>query len=217
MKPENILAVDLATGAIAAALLHADGATFTADDPGQTPHSQTLLPLLKALLDEAGLQWRDIGLFALGAGPGSFTGIRIAAATLAGLNAPIGRRPILHLSSLAITAGQVEQPGELWVIEDARAGDAYVGHYQDGTALEEDCCLRWDEITELPKGAFACHNEPANDLPGWQRLPLTLPRSQALANSVRAGVENLDDPASLPRYPEPAYLQASQAERNAHA
>ena len=215
MKPANILAVDLASGAIAAALLRADGGLFTADDTHTKPHSQTLLPLLKQLMAEAALHWNELELFALGAGPGSFTGIRIAAATLAGLNAPIGKR-FLHLSSLAVTARQVESREPVWVIEDARAGDAYVGCYRNGEPLQEDRCLRWDEVAQFPPAAFACHNEPAVELVGWQRLPLALPRSQALADATRAALDRLDDIGSLPRYPQPAYLQASQAERNAH-
>jgi len=212
----NILAADLATGNIATCLLRADGERFLADLPGDKPHSQTLLPLLRQLLDDAGLQWNDLGLFALGAGPGSFTGIRIAAATLAGLNAPLGLR-FLHLSSLAITARQVKDSDPLWIIEDARAGDAYVGHYRDGAAVEPDSCHRWEDVAAMTPASFACHNNPAIDMAQWQRLQLTTPRSQALAAAVEAALATTADIDSLPTYPEPAYLQVSQAERNAHA
>jgi len=212
----NILAVDLATGAIAASLLCHDDRLFTVDDAGMTPHSQTLLPLLRELMQQADLGWNDLGLLALGAGPGSFTGIRIAAATLAGLNAPLGLR-FLHLSSLAITARQLEGSDPVWVIEDARAGDAYVGRYRAGSAMEEDSCRRWEEVAAMPAASFACHNEPAIDMTGWQRLPLAKPRSQALAETVDAALASTLDIDSLPRHPEPAYLQVSQAERNAHA
>ncbi len=48
-------------------------------------HSQTLLPMVEFLLDKFNLSPADIDLFAVAAGPGSFTGVRIGAATIKGL------------------------------------------------------------------------------------------------------------------------------------
>lgn len=48
-------------------------------------HSETLLPTVEAVLRAAGRQAREVGLFACTAGPGSFTGVRIGAATVKGL------------------------------------------------------------------------------------------------------------------------------------
>ena len=48
-------------------------------------HSETLLPMVEAVLRAAGRQVGDIGLFACTVGPGSFTGVRIGAATVKGL------------------------------------------------------------------------------------------------------------------------------------
>ena len=48
-------------------------------------HSQTLLPMVEFLLDKFDLSPVDIDLFAVAAGPGSFTGVRIGAATVKGL------------------------------------------------------------------------------------------------------------------------------------
>lgn len=48
-------------------------------------HSETLLPMISVLLRHIGITAKDIDLFACSAGPGSFTGVRIGAATVKGL------------------------------------------------------------------------------------------------------------------------------------
>jgi len=210
----NILALDTAFGEISACIHTAEGSFLSAvgTEHGKT-RSTSIVPLLDGLLDRAGITWNQLDLMALGAGPGSFTGLRIAAATLAGINSGM-KLPILHLSSLAITARQADITDPLWVLEDARAGEAFVGLYHAGLAKGEDRCLRWDEVTvELESGAFVCHNEPPVALDGWQRLPLTIPRSKALLAEALAEMDRVEE-SQLLHYPEPVYLQRSQAEKN---
>ncbi|ATX78499.1 tRNA threonylcarbamoyladenosine biosynthesis protein TsaB [Mariprofundus aestuarium] len=214
MKPDNILALDTAFGEISACIHTAEGSFLSAaaTEHGKT-RSTSIVPMLNGLLNRAGLTWNQLDLMALGAGPGSFTGLRIAAATLAGINSGM-KLPILHLSSLAITARQADVSDPLWVLEDARAGEAFAGLYQEDLVVGEDRCLRWDEvIAELEPGLFACHNEPPVTLAGWQRMPLTMTRSEALLAAALAELERADLP-TLPCYPEPVYLQRSQAEKN---
>ncbi len=219
----NILALDTACGAIAACLL-SGGRTFETESDGSEnaspldngkSRSTVIVPILSGLLDEAGLGWDELELLALGAGPGSFTGLRIGAATLAGMNAGL-KLPILHLSSLAITARQCHYEGPLHVLEDARAGELFYGCYDDGVAVEEDCCLQWSELGKVEAGAFCAHAEPPVALQGWQRIRLEKSRSRALAEVTKTACANLSGPDALHRYPHPAYLQLSQAERNAN-
>jgi len=124
----NILALDAACGEIAACIIrHGHRHILQADDASNTgvTRSTAIIPALNQLLEQAGLNWKQLDVLALGAGPGSFTGLRIAAATLAGLNAGL-RLPIIHLSSLAITARQTETKGPVRVLEDARAGEVFL-------------------------------------------------------------------------------------------
>ena len=66
-------------------------------------HSTTLLPAVEFLLEQAGKTVRDVELFALAAGPGSFTGVRIGAGTVKGL--ALGRNvPCIGVSSLEMMA-----------------------------------------------------------------------------------------------------------------
>lgn len=212
----NILALDTAFGEISACMQTADGSFLTAAIPEQgKTRSTAIVPLLAELLEQAGLTWNQLDLLALGAGPGAFTGLRIAAATLAGINSGLNL-PMLHLSSLAITARQCDSSEAVWVLEDARAGEAFVGCYQNGSPGCEDRCLTWHEVMEMQPGEFICHNAVPVALDGWTRLPLTVSRSQSLLTATLAELDALESISQLPRYPAPVYLQRSQAEKNLH-
>jgi len=216
IEEKNILSLDTAFGEISASLLKGGEPFLTRADSsanGKT-RSTTIVPMLAELLDQAELKWDELDLLALGAGPGAFTGLRIAAATLAGINSGL-KLPMLHLSSLAITARQAATSKPLWVIEDARAGEAFVGCYEAGESIHKDSCISWQEVTEMQTGLFASHNEPASEMPGWQRIPLLIERSAALLAETEYALEKCSI-NSLPIYPEPVYLQRSQAEKNLH-
>ena len=173
--------------------------------------STAIVPLMQDVLSRAGLNWQDLHALALGAGPGSFTGLRIAAATLAGINSTL-KLPIIHLSSLAITARQSDVGESLWVLEDARVGEVFVGHYGQHQAMQADACLNWSDIEAGEINQFCCHAEPPVAMDKSMRVALTLQRSAALAIEVRAVAANHVD---QPHYPSPVYLQVSQAERHA--
>ncbi len=220
--PSRILALDTASGEIAACVIHNGNchASSQHEDNGGKTRSTRIVPMLAALLEQAGLRWQQLDALALGAGPGSFTGVRIAAATLAGVNAGL-HLPIIHLSSLAITARQADSTAPVRVLEDARAGEVFCGYYRHGNMLEADSCLNWAQIETLTPGLYCCHNEPATELAHWQRQALTLPRSKALALETQAVCAQVvciqtGDWRAMPVYPEPVYLQLSQAERNVH-
>ena len=133
-----VLALDTATETIAAGL-HAGAADFTLSAPGGALASTQLLPLLRTLLDRAGLQWRDLRSIAYGQGPGAFTGLRTACAVAQGLGYGIGCR-LLPLDSLLIVAedARVQARGQahatdgfdVAVAMDARMDEAYAARYR---------------------------------------------------------------------------------------
>ena len=105
-----------------------------------TPREQTaqLLPLTSSLLRSAGLALQDLDAIAFGRGPGSFTGLRIAAAAAQGLGLATGL-PLLPVSSLAATAQglwRTHRSSNTLVCVDARMGEVYWAAFemQDGLA-----------------------------------------------------------------------------------
>jgi tRNA threonylcarbamoyladenosine biosynthesis protein TsaB len=103
-------------------------------------HGAHLPGALGDLLLAAGVRLADIEGYAVGLGPGSFTGLRVGLATWKGL-AYANRRPIAGVSSLgamALAASADAPPGALLLpLLDARKGEIYAGFYRvAGGALE---------------------------------------------------------------------------------
>jgi len=70
-------------------------------------HASQLLPRIAELLEEAGLEARELHGLVVGRGPGSFTGVRIAAATARGLSTSL-ELPLWALGSLAAGAASID-------------------------------------------------------------------------------------------------------------
>jgi len=112
--------------------LHVDGTVR--QELIRTPREQTgqLLPLTAQLMSSAGLSFRDLDAIAFGKGPGSFTGLRIAAAAAQGLGMAT-ELPLLPVSSLAAMAqGLWRNHGvsSTLVCVDARMGEVYWGAFE---------------------------------------------------------------------------------------
>ncbi len=125
-----ILALDSTATAAAAALLR-DGVLISKDmhDDGNT-HSSTLLPMIERLLCDSGLTVNDIDLFAASAGPGSFTGVRIGAATIKGL-AFGKKKPCVAVSALhALAYNMRDTDGYVCALMDARRGQFYTATFE---------------------------------------------------------------------------------------
>jgi len=104
-------------------------------------HSQQILPMIDKLLVRNSCKLSDLDAIAYGRGPGSFTGVRIAASTVQGL-AFGANLPVVQVSTLAAMARQVyAQTGieEHLVLIDARMKEVYMGHFKviNGVAIEQ--------------------------------------------------------------------------------
>jgi tRNA threonylcarbamoyladenosine biosynthesis protein TsaB len=120
--PMNILAVDTSADLCSVALLTGDGEIARDREAGQR-HSSMLLPMVEEVLSEAQLTLQQLDGIAYGAGPGSFTGLRIACGVVQGL-AFAAELPVYGVSSLLALA---EASGAEKVIAalDARMGEIY--------------------------------------------------------------------------------------------
>jgi tRNA threonylcarbamoyladenosine biosynthesis protein TsaB len=129
----NLLGFDTATAASAACVLREDGQAFEvvpgADRLELPPaHAGELMPAIHEAMERAGLGFHQIGAIGVGAGPGSFTGLRIGVATARALAGAAGAelRPV---SSLKALAAGIEAPVRLPLI-DARRGELFAALYE---------------------------------------------------------------------------------------
>lgn len=149
----NILAIDTATEACSVALLRGKSTETSAQtgspeelidsifDICPQQQSQQILPMIDTILCRHNLVPADLLGIAFGCGPGSFTGVRIAASTVQGL-AFGANLPVVQVSTLAAMAQQVySQTGceEQLVLIDARMKEVYMGHFKvvDGLATAQ--------------------------------------------------------------------------------
>ena len=122
----NLLALDTSTEYLSLAISRGDK-VFTFDTHAGQTHSQIILPQIQALLDSANLTLKDLDGIAFGAGPGSFTGVRIAAGVVQGLAFGAGL-PVVGVCTLLALA-QASQASKVIACLDARMGEVYHAVY----------------------------------------------------------------------------------------
>ncbi len=147
----NLLALETSTdvGSIA---LWRNGEVLLRACPTGISHSATLLPLIAATMAEAGLGFADLHGIAFGAGPGSFTGLRVACGVAQGLafahDLPL--LPVGTLDALAFSSGG----DRVLVALDARMGEVYFACFVAGLALG-------------PVGVYSPSAVPLPESGGW--------------------------------------------------
>lgn len=122
----KLLAIDTATEACSAALLHDGGLTERYELIGRG-HAEHLLPMVDDLLAEAGWGLDALDAIAFGRGPGSFTGLRIAAGVTQGLaaGAALPVMPVSDLGAIALAGARLSGTQRVLVCMDARMGQVY--------------------------------------------------------------------------------------------
>jgi tRNA threonylcarbamoyl adenosine modification protein YeaZ len=101
----RVLAIDTALAACSAAVLDTVYGGIVASEslPMVRGHAEALMPLIKRVMDEAGLGFADIDRVAVTTGPGSFTGLRVGIAAARGI-ALSADKPAVGLSTLSVYA-----------------------------------------------------------------------------------------------------------------
>jgi len=138
----KILGIESAALTASAAILVDGVITAEYSTNFKKTHSQTLLPMIEELFRMTGLTPQDMDAVAVSEGPGSFTGLRIGAATAKGIAFAINK-PIIPVSTLAAMAyGLFDSASLICPIMDAKRDQVYTGSYV------------------FKKGAFSCISEP---------------------------------------------------------
>lgn len=225
----NILALESSATACSAALCR-DGELLaqSCQNSGLT-HSRTLLPMVNDMLHNCGESLERVDVIAVAAGPGSFTGLRIGAATAKGL-AWAGDKPCAPCSTLESMAWPLAHlEGKLIVCAmDARRKQVYNALFRArGDALERLCPDRalslaelGEELKKFPEskivvgdGARLCYNTLREEITGLSLAPVHL-RMQSAWGVARAAEELIKTGGLVPAADlVPDYHRLSQAER----
>ena len=224
----NILAVDTAGKTAGVALLQDDRLLYEVYLDGGMTHSETLMPMIDSCLKMCGLTCADIDLYAVNAGPGSFTGLRIGVAAAKGL-AWAAELPCAGCSTLEAMAWSLAGfQGEVCAAMDARRHQVYNARFQvNGTAphrLTPDRAIALADLvkelegTSVPQivvgdGAQLCYDAlTAAGIPAILAPPNL--RMQSAWGVARMGLELARTGQTVsPGELVPVYHRLSQAER----
>jgi tRNA threonylcarbamoyladenosine biosynthesis protein TsaB len=149
----TLVGFDTSTAATRACVLRSDGQAFEHVPPAarlmEPPgHSRELLPLVAELMEQAAVGWADVDGIAVGAGPGTFTGLRIGVATARALATAAGLpvHPVESLAALAAAAAP-DEPRVLALI-DAKRGELFAALFEDGEHVVEPFVARPEQLEE---------------------------------------------------------------------
>lgn len=115
-------------------------------------HSETLMPILKQILEKNSLVLKDFDLIAIDIGPGSFTGIRIGVATAKAFSDSL-TIPCVGIDSLEILAYQIKEPSIVCSAIDCKNDNCYFALYElrnnEYVILEAPSAKTKQEVTDL--------------------------------------------------------------------
>ena len=193
-------------------------------------HSQTLLPMLDALGSMIELDLNTIDAIAVAAGPGSFTGLRIASATAKGIGLSLGCPIILVPTVDAIAFNMWGNSGIICPIMDARRGQVYTGLYsfsEDGSfnVLREQCAVDFHDIAADINARGEAVTFLGDGVPVFKELideiitvpvrlaPAHLNRQHASSVATLGSIYYKNGECETAAEHRPEYLRLSQAER----
>lgn len=199
-------------------------------------HSETLLELTDAALRAVRITPSQVDVFAVTAGPGSFTGLRIGMALVKGL-AAANSTPCVPVSTLHALAESVDAAGLIVPAMDARRGEVYTAAFEKGadgtlTRLRDDTAesaaaavefaAAWcaqhpgKTVTLAGDGAHLCHAAWLKRTDAGDRVHLADAdiRTRAAAAAARIGGQQAAQGFAVPADElRPDYHRLCQAER----
>jgi tRNA threonylcarbamoyladenosine biosynthesis protein TsaB len=175
-----ILAVDTSTQAGSLAVLRGAQVLGEVSTWTEETYSSRMFRHLEFLLRELKLEMKQFDLYAVAAGPGSFTGLRVGLTAVKGW-AEVYGKPIAAVSGLEAVAAQARTPVR-WLVPviDARRGQVFGGIYERG---ERGLVLRGPEVVMAPEEFL---NEVRTKLAD-EALAFVTPTPEAIAGHVAAG------------------------------
>jgi tRNA threonylcarbamoyladenosine biosynthesis protein TsaB len=216
-----VLALDTSSPSGSLAVLRDEKVVGVVSTSTGEVYSSRMFRELDFLLGELSLRMEELELFAVAAGPGSFTGLRVGLAAVKGW-AEVYRKPIAAVSALEAVAVQARSNAALMVpVLDARRGQLYFGLYRrvtGGAPGENRLVLDGEEYVMTPAEFFEALRERARGaecaiVTPHPELFSGVASRDEIANLLRAAVE----PASSVLAPFIGQLGFQQAQRGALA
>ena len=228
----RILALETSARSVSCAVTEDGAVLASAFQCTGLTHSRTLLPMVDAMLRNAEIARESIDLYAVSAGPGSFTGLRIGVSALKGL-AWAADKPCVGVSTLYAMAQNLAHADALLVCAmDARRSQVYNALFEakDGrlTRLTPDRAIGLDELAAelqgdarrtlvLGDGAALAHGCLTENGVACALAPAALRYQNAVGVALAAAEAAERGEAVSAQELAISYLRVSQAERERRA
>ena len=167
---------------------------------GKRTLSRRLLGEVDSLLTRNSLTLADVTAFAVGVGPGSFTGVRVGVTTAKTL-AQVTGKPLIGIGTLAAYASPWPDQGSgeiVAVVLPSRRGEVYAALFQNGDCLEEPFAAPIEDLTvrlQTMERVIVCGD--TRQLPGWKGTALTQlwtpPEGMATLSAQRLAAGEADE------------------------
>ena len=225
----KILAIDSSGLVATVALLDQDILVGEYTIHNKKTHSQTLLPMIDAMLSMAEVPVEELDALAVSAGPGSFTGLRIGSATAKGLGLAL-KKPLVAVPTVdALAYNLYDAQGLICPIMDARRKQVYTGIYrfeehqlmtlkeQWAAPIEElleELNQRGEMVTFLGDGVPVFRELIAEKLQvPYSFAPAHVNKQRAAAVAALGSIYYKEGRTETAMEHIPEYLRVSQAER----
>ncbi len=188
-------------------------------------HSQTLMPMVENTINESGISAKDIDLFAITHGPGSFTGVRIGIASVKGMADALNKK-CLAVSTLEAIAEPLKNEDVIaCAVMDARCNQVYTASFNMGNRLCEDKAILITELGEELKqynkkivligdGSVLCYEKLKENI---QQIEIAdenirYVHASSIGFIAEEKIRNCEEPINSAKLV-PFYLRLPQAER----
>ena len=165
----NLLALETSTDACSVAL-SCRGAVYERHEVEAKAHTRRLIPMIREILEEGGVELADLDAIVVGNGPGSFIGMRIGASVAQGLayGANLGIVPVSSLAAVAAEAFEQSDEPKILVAQDAHMNEVYLQSFARGEGNMPRAC---GETVLQPVARIELLEKTGVAGAGWHRYP----------------------------------------------
>lgn len=188
-------------------------------------HSQTLMPMVEEAIKESGISVKEIDLFAITNGPGSFTGVRIGISCAKGMADALNKKCVAVSTLEAIAEPLKNQDVIACAVMDARCNQVYTAIFNKGNRLCEDKAVLIDELGEELKqydkkivfigdGSVLCYEKLCGIIQNCEVADekIRFVHGSSISFIAEEKIKNGEEPISSANLV-PFYLRLPQAER----